>query len=171
MEELANIKDFVLVVLFDQWLTLVGGCALMTVIGVVERVVRKDISWKWYARLLVVLLFCSVYLAWRAEHVRLNAIVGTQVVQRREIRARLGEFIEEGAKLRDRASQGENKKLSEECDDWQKRVSDYLSKNMEPATASSFKAWHIRGDGLEMAIRYQVAYLMELKKANEDPKP
>lgn len=53
---------------FDQWMTLLGGGALIVIIGLIERRFGRQLHWKLYQYLVAALLFYACYLAWRIEH-------------------------------------------------------------------------------------------------------
>ena len=52
----------------SQWIALVGGTAIIVFLGVLERLVRKEISLRLYGFLLISLFFYSCYLAWSEDY-------------------------------------------------------------------------------------------------------
>lgn len=70
--EVARLAEF-LVGIFTTWVVLVGG-PILTLIGIGERIIRKEVSWRLYVSLLVALLMCSFYISWRDTMLKLERV-------------------------------------------------------------------------------------------------
>jgi hypothetical protein len=70
-EELARVFQFLHAV-FINWIVLLGG-AVMIVLGVFERLWRKEVHWRFYAGILAALLFVAFYLSWRQQLIAVEA--------------------------------------------------------------------------------------------------
>jgi hypothetical protein len=69
---MADVWRFVMAV-GNHWIVLVGGTTIIILLGVAERLIRKEISPRLYASLLVGLFFCATFLAWKEEHDKVSS--------------------------------------------------------------------------------------------------
>jgi hypothetical protein len=76
---MADVWRFVMAVA-SHWILLVGGAAVIVLIGVAERLIKKELSPRLYIGLLIGLFFSASFLAWKDEHdkvaTRRNFVIG-----------------------------------------------------------------------------------------------
>jgi hypothetical protein len=97
----------------SHWITLMSGGLITVALGIFERVTGRNIPLWVYVGIITGFAFSGCYLAWRDERIKKNAIIQQleheiaelkdrkeEKARRRFLRERLGEFLDEGEKIR-----------------------------------------------------------------------
>ena len=74
-----------LAAVFSQWLVLMGGAALITILGILERFRGKDVSVRLYLGIMALFVLYACFLAWRDERIAVTACSGQLTDAKKEI--------------------------------------------------------------------------------------
>jgi hypothetical protein len=126
---------------FRHWITLVGGCAVIVFLGVIERISGKNVPLYVYLVLLAALFCLACYMAWRDAQKKLAEFSDTGRRRRHFLAERLNALLREAGQVdfgMVSMSSMEGLGKAARASGYHKRVKEFLSEHYDSQTAERY---------------------------------